>query len=88
VRGVAWWAADLLAATAADAGGGRELVAVDVDGYGTQTVPTAGLPTQPVDVAAAPGEPLLVTAGDSVWLDDPVVGWRRLGRGSDPTYAD
>ncbi len=87
VRGVAWDGADQLVVTAANAPGGRELVAVDVDGYSTRTVSTVGLGGEPTDVAAAPDEPLVVTAGDAVWLDDPVGGWRRIGAGSLPAYA-
>jgi hypothetical protein len=88
VRGVAWDGADQLVVTAANPGGGRELWAVDVDGYGPRTVSTAGLTAAPTDVAAAPGQRLLITAGGSVWLDDPGGGWRRIGRGSQPAYAD
>lgn len=88
VRGVAWDGGDQLVVTAADAVGGRELVEVDVDGYGTRTVPTSGLGGQPVNVAAAPGRPLLVVAGGSVWRDNPTGGWSRIGVGDQPTYAD
>jgi hypothetical protein len=88
VRGVAWDGGDQLVVTAADAVGGRELVEVDVDGYGTRTVPTSGLVGQPVNLAAAPGRPLLVVAGRSVWSDNPTGGWSRLGPGDQPVYAD
>lgn len=88
VRGVAWDGGDQLVVTAADAVGGRELVEVDVDGYGTRTVPTSGLVGQPVDLAAAPGRPLLVVAGLAVWRDNPTGGWSRVGSGDQPIYAD
>lgn len=88
VRGVAWDGGDQLVVTAADAAGGRELVEVDVDGYGTRTVPTFGLSGQPVDVAAAPGRPLLVATGFSVWRDNPSGGWSRVGAGNQPVYPD
>lgn len=88
VRGVAWDGGDQIVVTAADAVGGRELVEVDVDGYGTRTVPTSGLVGQPVDVAAAPGRPLLVVAGLAVWRDNPTGGWSRIGAGDQPVYAD
>ena len=88
VRGVAWDGGDQLVVTAANAAGGRELLEVDVDGYGTRTVPTFGLSGQPVDVAAAPGRPLLVTAGFSVWRDNPTGGWSRVGAGRQPVYPD
>jgi hypothetical protein len=88
VRGVAWDGADQVVVSASDASGGREVLAVDVDGYLTRTWPTAGLRPEPTDVAILPGQPLLVAAGGSVWLDDPVGGWRRLGRGTAPAYAD
>jgi hypothetical protein len=88
VRGVAWDGGDQLVVTAADAVGGRELVQVDVDGYGTRTVPTSGLVGQPVDVAAAPGRPLLVVAGLAVWRHNPTGGWSRVGAGDQPVYAD
>lgn len=88
VRGVAWDGGDQLVVTAADAVGGRELVEVDVDGYGTRTVPTSGLVGQPTDLAAAPGRPLLVVAGSSVWRDNPTGGWSRVGVGDQPIYAD
>jgi len=88
VRGVAWDGGDQIVVTAADAVGGRELVEVDVDGYGTRTVPTSGLVGQPVDLAAAPGRPLLVVAGLAVWRDNPTGGWLRVGAGDQPVYAD
>jgi hypothetical protein len=88
VRGVAWDGGDQLVATAADPGGGRDVVEVDVDGYGTVTVPTSGLPAQPVDVAKAPGQPLLVTAGGSVWRTNANGGWSRVGSGDQPVYPD
>jgi hypothetical protein len=86
LRGLAWDGADSLLVTAADVGGGREIVALDVDGYGTRTVSTAGLPAEPVDIAAAPGRPIVVRAGTHVWVDDEG-GWQRVGAGTDPTYA-
>jgi hypothetical protein len=88
VRGLAWDGADVLMVTAVGARVGRELLAVDVNGYGFRSVSTAGLAAQPVDVAAAPGRPVLVEAGASVWRDDATVGWRRIGRGHQPSYAD
>ena len=88
VRGVAWDGADQLVVTAADPAGGRELWAVDVDGYSARILSTEGVAEPPTDVAAAPGLPLVVTAGSMVWIDDPAGGWRRVGRGSQPAYAD
>lgn len=88
VRGVAWDGADQLVVTAADANSGRELVAVDVDGYNSHTVSAVGLIGAPVDVAKAPGQPLLVTAGGAVWIDASAGGWQRVGAGSRPAYAD
>ena len=88
VRGVAWDGGDQLVVTAADAVGGRELVEVDVDGYGTRTVPTSGLVGRPVDVAASPGRPLLVVAAGSVWRNNPTGRWSRVGTGNQPAYAD
>ncbi|MBV9291409.1 MAG: GerMN domain-containing protein [Frankiales bacterium] len=86
VRGVAWDGADQVVVTVANSAGGRELRAVDANGYTSRTLSTAGLAANPIDVAAAPGEPTLVTAGHAVWLDDPSGGWVRLGRGSEPGY--
>lgn len=88
VRGVAWDGGDQFVVTAADAAGGRELLEVDVDGYGTRTIPTSGLPAQPVDVATAPGRSLLVTAGRSVWRNNATGGWTRMGFGDQPVYPD
>ncbi|MCA1823715.1 MAG: LpqB family beta-propeller domain-containing protein [Frankia sp.] len=88
VRGVAWDGADQLVVTARDAAGGRELVAVDIDGYAPRTVSTAGVRGEPSDVAAAPGRPRLIVAGSSVWVEAGPSGWRRLGRGDQPVYAD
>lgn len=88
IRGLTWDGADQLVVTAADAGGGRELVAVDVDGYSTRAISTVGLTAEPDDVAAAPRRPLVVAAGRSIWVDDPAGGWRRVSRGSMPVYAD
>jgi hypothetical protein len=88
IRGLAWNGADNLVVTAADVGGGRELVALDVDGYGTRTVSTAGLPSQPVEVAAAPGRPMVVHTATGIWVDAPATGWHRVGSGREPTYAD
>ena len=88
VRGVAWDGGAELVVTAADPGGGREVLDVDVDGYGTQTVPTSGLPAQPVTVAKAPGQPLLVKAGGSVWRTNANGGWSRVGAGGQPVYPD
>jgi len=88
VRGVAWDGGDQLFATLADATGGRELVAVDVDGYATRTIPTTGLSGQPDDVAAAPGRPILVAAADAVWRSESTGAWTRLGRGDQPVYPN
>ena len=88
VRGVAWDGGGELVVSAADPGGGRELLEVDVDGYGTVTVPTSDLPTEPVDVAKAPGQPLLVTAGGSVWRRAASGNWSRVGSGDQPVYPD
>ena len=86
IRGLAWDGADSLLVTAADVGGGREIVALDVDGYGTRTVSTTGLRAEPVGVAAAPGQPIVVRAGSDVWVDREG-GWQRVGAGAEPTYA-
>jgi len=88
VRGVAWDGGDQLVVTAADPGGGRQLLEVDVDGYGSATIPTSGLPAQPVDLAKAPGQPLLVTAAGSVWRTTENGGWLRVGSGNQPVYPD
>ena len=88
VRGVAWDGGDQLVVTAADPGGGRQVLEVDVDGYGTQTIPTSSLSAQPVDLAKAPGQPLLVKAGGSVWRNNANGGWSRVGTGSQPVYPD
>jgi hypothetical protein len=88
VRGVSWDGGDQLVVTAADVAGGRELLEVDVDGYGTRTIPTSGLPAQPVDLATAPRRPLLVTAGGSVWRNNATGGWSRIGAGDQPVYPD
>jgi len=88
VRGLAWDGGDELVVTAANAAGGREIVAVDVDGYGTRTLSTSGLSGQPVDLAVAPGGPLLVTAGLAVWRDNATGGWTRIAAGSQPVYPD
>jgi hypothetical protein len=88
VRGVSWDGGDQIVVTAADASGGRELLSVDVDGYGTRTISTAGVVGEPSDVAASPGRPLLVTASGGVWQNDPSGGWHRLASGAHPRYAD
>ena len=88
VRGVAWDGADQILATVADATGGRELLAVDVDGYATRTIPTTGLAGQPTDVAAAAGRPILVVADGAVWRSEPTGSWTRLGTGDQPAYAN
>ncbi|HEX4654557.1 MAG TPA: LpqB family beta-propeller domain-containing protein [Mycobacteriales bacterium] len=88
IRGVGWDGGDQVVVTAANASGGRELVEVDVDGYGTRTVPTSGLPGPPVDLAATPGRPLLVAAGFSVWRNNATGGWSRVGIGAEPVYPD
>ena len=88
VGGVAWNGGDELLVTAANAAGGREIVAVDVDGYGTRTVATSGLSGQPTDLAAAPGGALLVTSGSAVWRDDATDGWTRVAAGDQPVYPD
>jgi len=64
------------------------MLAVDVDGYGAQTIPTAGLSAPPVAVAKAPGQPLLVNAGGSVWRNTENGGWSRVGSGGQPVYPD
>jgi hypothetical protein len=86
VRGVAWDGGDQILTTLADATGGRELVAVDVDGYATRTIPTTGLSGQPVDVAVTPGRPILVTAAGAVWRSESSGAWARLGSGDQPVY--
>jgi hypothetical protein len=86
VRGLAWDGGDQILTTVADATGGRELVAVDVDGYATRTIPTTTVSGEPVDVAAAPGRPILVTAGGGVWRNDSSGAWTRLGNGDQPVY--
>lgn len=88
VRGLAWDGGDQLVVTASDPGGGRQLLQVDVDGYGTAAIPTAGLPAQPVDLAMAPGLPLLVAAGGSIWRNTANGGWSRVGSGDQPIYPD
>lgn len=88
IRGLAWDGAASLVVTAADVGGGREIVSPDVDGYFTRTVSTAGLPAEPVAVAAAPGRPTVVRAGSGIWVDAATGGWRRISTGAQPTYAD
>jgi hypothetical protein len=88
VRGLSWNGGDELVATAANAAGGREIVAVDVDGYGTRTLSTSGLSGEPVDLAVAPGGPLLVTAGHAVWRDNATGGWTRVAAGGQPVYPD
>jgi hypothetical protein len=88
IRGLAWDGADSLVVTAADVGGGREIVALDVDGYASRTVSTAGLPAEPVGVATAPGRPTVVRAGTGVWVDEAAGGWQRFATGWQPTYPD
>jgi murein DD-endopeptidase MepM/ murein hydrolase activator NlpD len=88
VRGVSWDGGDQILTTVSDATGGRELVAVDVDGYATRTIPTTGLSGQPVDVAASPGRPILVTAAGRVWRSEASGGWTRLGSGDQPVYPN
>lgn len=88
VRGVSWDGGDQVVVTAADASGGREVLSVDVDGYGSRTIPTAGVVGEPVDVAASPDRPLFVVAGGDVWEDNRAGGWRHIGSGGRPRYAD
>jgi Lipoprotein LpqB beta-propeller domain/Sporulation and spore germination len=85
VRGVAWAAADELVVTTASSGT-REVVEVDVDGYASRTVPIDPA-LVPVDVAASPQAPLVITSRGAVWVDTSD-GWRRVGPGGAPAYAD
>jgi hypothetical protein len=57
--------------------------AVDVDGWGLASVPTAGLPSAPRSIAAAPTRQPLVDAGGTIWQ---VSGgtWVTLVRGQEP----
>lgn len=86
IRGISWDGGDQLVVTAPGASG-RELLSVDVDGYGNRTIPTSGLVGEPVNVAAAPGRPILVSAGGAVWQDNRAGGWTRIGAGGGPRYA-
>ena len=86
IRGLSWDGGDQILTTVAVATGGRELIAVDVDGYGTRTIPTTTIAGQPIDVAAATDRPILVTAGGGVWRNDSSGAWTRLGNGDQPVY--
>jgi hypothetical protein len=85
VRGLSWDGSDELMVTAA-VGGGRDVVAVDVDGYAVRTIATSGVRGEPVDVAAASGRPLVVATDSGLWSDRVDGSWRRVGAGSDPSY--
>ena len=87
IAGVAWAGADEIVVTAADPGGGRQVVATDPSGYSTRTIATDAVIGDPVAVAAAPGAPLVVVAAGDLWVQSGS-GWRRIGAGSDPVYPD
>jgi len=56
---------------------------VGVDGWGLDSLTSAGLPAQPTAVAAAPSRPVLVVAGGTLW--QLVAGtWSTLVRGQGP----
>ncbi|MGK5113078.1 MULTISPECIES: LpqB family beta-propeller domain-containing protein [unclassified Geodermatophilus] len=86
VADVAWRTAGSLLLLAGDAEEGRiEPYVVGVDGWGLDSVPTAGLPSQPTSVAAAPGQPPLVSAGGTIWQWQLAGGtWVTLVRGAQP----
>jgi hypothetical protein len=88
VRGLTWgWTSPgQVVVSAAVAGGQRELLAVDANGYASVTISTAGLAAPPTDVATAPGRPLVVAAGGDIWVDE-ATGWHRQGPGTEPRYA-
>jgi hypothetical protein len=88
VRGLSWgWTTPAqVVVSAAVAGGERELLAVDANGYSSVTISTAGLVGPPTDVATAPGRPLVVSASGEIWVDQ-ATGWRRQGPGTQPRYA-
>jgi hypothetical protein len=85
VRGVAWDGPVQLDVTVSSPGG-RELVAVDVDGYSVRVLSTDGLRGQPDLVAAAPGQPLVVSAGPALWQELPSGHWHRVAVGTQPNY--
>ena len=86
VRGVSWDGAEQLVATAADVPGRRRLIVVDPDGYAWRVLSTDGIRGEPVATAAATGQPLVVLAGGTVWAARASGGWRRVGRGQQPSY--
>jgi hypothetical protein len=91
---VAWSATDMLTVLTRSGASDATLWSVTVDGSGTDTVVTTGLPGPPSAVAAATGMPTLAVAEGGIWrLRDPHGSWssvQRSGSQSDsaPVYPD
>ena len=81
---VAWRSSSTLLVLAGDAGQDRIVpYTVGVDGWGLDSVPTAGLPSQPTALAAAPGRQPLAAAGGAIFQ---LLGgaWATLVPGREP----
>jgi len=86
VRGVSWAAAEQLVVTAAAAGGQRQIVVTDFDGYAPRALSLERMRGQPVDVDGAPGQPLIaVTDRNAIWAQ--VEGWRRIAAGTAAVHS-
>jgi hypothetical protein len=84
VSDVAWDSSGSLVVLAGDAGQDREVpYEVGVDGWGLESVSTAGLPGQPTELGDAPGRQLLVVAGGTIWQQSGGT-WTTLIRGQEP----
>ena len=85
-RGLSWAGAEELAVTAAGAGGQRQIVVTDADGYAPRSLSLERLQGQPVDVNGAPGQALIaVTDGRVIWAQ--VEGWRRIATGTAAVHS-
>jgi len=86
VRGLSWAGAEELAVTAAGAGGQRQIVVTDTDGYAPRSLSLERLQGQPVDVTGAPGQALIaVTDRHVIWAQ--VEGWRRIAIGTAAVHS-
>jgi len=86
IRGLSWAGAEELAVTAAGAGGQRQIVVTDADGYAPRSLSLERLQGQPVDVNGAPGQALIaVTDGRVIWAQ--VEGWRRIATGTAAVHS-
>ena len=89
VRGLAWGGAGEILVTATTRAGPRIVVKVDpdgYDGYSPQPVDLGPVVGEPTDVAAL-GSSTIVVASGVMWQHTGG-GWRRVGPGLTPSYAD